>query len=153
MKICNYCVHNFKLIAGINEDIRPSRASRNGPRTRSSSLKRANRRCADRNDTAAFFLCRLNKFCCLWWYRIKLSVHNMIFDHINMNRTKCTKSDMQRDKTELDALLTKALHKCFCKMESRCRSRCRSFYTIIYCLIALTIFERLMYIGRKRHRA
>ena len=61
MKICNYCVHNFKLIAGINEDIRPSRASRNGPRTRSSSLKRANRRCADRNDTTAFFLCRLNK--------------------------------------------------------------------------------------------
>ena len=95
----------------------------------------------------------MNQFCCFCGHRIEFLVHHMIFDHIHMNRTKCTKPNMEGNKAELNPLSPQLFHELFCEVKPGCRRSCRPLNPTVDRLIALVIFQFLMNIRRKRYIA
>ena len=100
MKIRNHRIYDFEFVSGVDKYIRPSRSCLNMPRACSRCLKRADRRCADCDNTPPFQFCPLDKLRRLRGNRIKFAVHHMVFNHIHMNRPKSPQSDMKGDKAE-----------------------------------------------------
>src|SRR5699024_499909 len=115
---------------------------------------RLERPCARRTDADypfAAFAGFIEQSSRLLIHDIKFGMHLMVFNIICTYRPECTKSDMQCNRSNTDALCFNFFKKRFSKMKSGSRRCRRSAVFRIYRLVSLLVIKGLFDVGRKRH--
>ena len=151
MEVCNQPVHHLELVARIDKDIRVAAAGFHMSVRFRSALYSTTARRTDTNHTVSGCFGMVDFIRRFLGHLIKFCVH-MVFQHVvDLDRTECAKSHMQRDIGNIHTHRFYLGKQLLCKMQSCRRRSCRAFKFCIYRLITVFVLKLMGNIGRQRH--
>ncbi len=127
MKIRNKRIHYFKFVSGINKYIGPPTLWIHPAVLITHRLQYPTACGAHGNYPLSFFLCRIYFPAILFINAVVLTMHFMLLYNFDLHRPEGSQSYMQRNISNVHALILYFLQKLLCKMQPCGRSGSRSF--------------------------